>query len=447
MSNPAATVAEQAIRSQSRSRRRFWEIVSVATLTFADIALAVMAFILAFKLRHGTSIFLWSRKSLLPKGIAPEFDAYLGLLILAPIVSVFALRLYGMYRLRGAFSFMGDFVAVFKATTLTFLILVLTAFLFRQGVSYRDGTLVFLDYSYSRLVFIYDWVISFAMFWAVRVVLRTVQTLYRYGERNLIPTIVVGCGEMARVCITEMAQKPQLGYSLVGVVAARASEDASAIKDLGFRIIGHFDNLPEMVKRYGIEEVLITDTRINPRKMFEVLMECGRNHHIKYRVIPNLFDCLPGKTEVATIGTLPMIKLYEEPLRGPLRAVKRGMDLAVAVFLLIITLPFWLVLYLLIKLESPGPALLRQERVGMDGKMFLMYKFRSMKDGADDRPHRELMAKTINGEDANQGTPDQPLYGKIKDDPRLTRLGAWMRRYSIDELPQMINVLKGEMSI
>ena len=118
-----------------------------------------------------------------------------------------------------------------------------------------------------------------------------------------------------------------------------------------------------------------------------------------------------------------------------------------ALRLLIITLPLWIALAIIIKMESKGPIFLRQERVGMDGKMFLMIKFRSMRDGEDDEAHRELMARMINGEDANQGTQDEPLYGKVKDDPRLTKIGSWMRRYSIDELPQILNVVKGSMSI
>jgi lipopolysaccharide/colanic/teichoic acid biosynthesis glycosyltransferase len=101
----------------------------------------------------------------------------------------------------------------------------------------------------------------------------------------------------------------------------------------------------------------------------------------------------------------------------------------------------------LIKLESRGPIFLKQERVGMDGKLFLMLKFRSMMDGTDDREHPELMRRMINGEDVNQGTDDEPLYGKVKDDPRLTKIGSWMRRFSFDEIPQVINVLMGQMSI
>jgi exopolysaccharide biosynthesis polyprenyl glycosylphosphotransferase len=292
-----------------------------------------------------------------------------------------------------------------------------------------------------------DWLISIALFSAARSIVRVIQIGYRTAEGNLIPVVVVGCGEMAQVCISEISEKRRLGYKLVGVVRARVNEDVSAVTNYGVRMLGGLDDLPELVKRYGVEEVLITDTRISPRKMFEVLMECGRNHHIKYRVVPNLFDCLPGKTEIATIGSLPMIGLYEEPLRGAQRLVKRGIDVLVSVGLFLVTWPFWAALAILIKRESSGPVFLKQERVGIDGKVFLMIKFRSMIDGVDDQAHRELMKRTINGEDANQGSPDAPVYGKVKDDPRLTRIGSWMRRYSVDELPQIINVIKGQMSI
>jgi exopolysaccharide biosynthesis polyprenyl glycosylphosphotransferase len=448
MSDPAATAVEQAIRVGARRRNLFAALTPLITLVLIDVGISVLAFVLAFKLRHDSPLFIWRRRSAWPVGIGNEFEPYLSLLLFVPLVKIFVLRRYGFYRLRGEFSFSGDFIKIVKATTIAFLVLVLIAFLFRQGISYREGRLVYLaDFSYSRLVFVYDWIVFTGVVWLTRSVVRVIQILYRSHERNLIPTVVVGCGEMAQVCISEISAKPRLGYRLVGVVTARANEDMSPLASFGVRKLGHFDNLSELVKRYGIEEVLITDTRIHPRKMFEVLMECGRDHQIKYRVVPNLYDCLPGKTEVDTIGTLPMIKLYEEPLRGPLRAVKRGIDLVASSLLLFVTWPLWALLAILIKMESPGAVFLKQERVGMDGKLFLMIKFRSMREGEDDREHRDLMKRMINGEDVNQGTPAAPLYGKVKDDPRLTRIGSWMRRYSIDELPQVINVLAGQMSV
>lgn len=448
MSEHAFTVAERAIKAETRKRGPLAAFIPVTALILIDVAASLAVFVISYKLRQHTDLFVWRhRRSFWPVGIVNDFEPYLGFLIFVPLVKVYMLHRYGLYKLRGEFSFGNDFAKIFSAATLASLVLVLIAFLFRQGFSYREGRLVPMDFSYSRLVFVYDWLIAIGVFWVTRSLVRVIQILYRSSERNLIPTVVVGCGEMAQVCITEISEKRRLGYKLVGAVTARATEDASTIRSYGVRMLGRFDDLPELVKRYGVEEVLITDTRINPRKMFEVLMECGRDHHIKYRVMPNLFDCLPGKTEIATIGSLPMIKLYEEPLRGSQRVVKRGMDLLVSLGLLLITWPFWIALAISIKRESRGPVFLRQERVGMDGNVFLMVKFRSMVDGVGDQAHRELMERTINGEDANQGTPDEPIYGKIKDDPRLTRIGAWMRRYSFDELPQLFNVLMGHMSI
>lgn len=447
MAETAVRLGDQSAASGVRRRSAVWVFISVGALALADATLAVLVFALSFELRHDSPLITWSRGGFPPFGLSADFAPYVTILGFVPVVKVYALRRFGLYRLRGEFSLSDDFFRVVRAATLSFLVLVLIAFLFRQGFAIDDGRLTKLDFSYSRLVFVYDWLISLTVFWFVRTAVRVVQIVSRSNGRNLIPAIVVGSGETAQICVAEMARKSRLGYRLVGVVTARPNEDTGGLVASGGRVLGDFDTLPELVKRYGIEEVLITDTRISPRKLFEVLMECGRDHHIKYRVVPNLFDCMPGKTEVATIGALPMIKLYEEPLRGPKRALKRGMDVIVSLLLLLLTWPLWVAVAVMIKLESQGRVFLRQERVGMDGKVFMMLKFRSMQDAADDEPHRELMKRMINGEEANQGTSSEPLYGKVKNDPRLTRIGNWIRRHSIDELPQVINVLKGEMSV
>jgi len=441
-----AISVEQSAKALPRRRRAAWVVMSTSLLVAIDIAVAIGAFILAFKLRNQAPLFRWRRGALMHLGVSQGFQPYFTLLLFVPFIKLFSLRRFGLYRSRGEFSFQSDFANVFKASTLSFLVLVLVAFLFRQGFTIENGKITYLDFSYSRLVFVFDWVASVGLFCLVRGCMRTAQVFIRSTGRNLIPTIVVGCGDMAHVCVAEISEKTRLGYKLVRVVTADPRDDMESMMRLGVRVLGDFSGLPGVVKRFGIEEVLITDTRINPSKLFEVLMECGRDHHIKYRVMPNLFDCMPGKTEIATIGALPMIKLYEEPLRGPQRALKRGMDVLVSLLVFLATWPLWAVLGILIKLGSRGPVFYRQERVGMDGKLFLMVKFRSMRDGADDEAHRSVMAKMLQGEQANQGTEASPLYGKVKDDPRLTGLGRWMRRYSIDELPQVINVLRGEMS-
>jgi exopolysaccharide biosynthesis polyprenyl glycosylphosphotransferase len=161
-----------------------------------------------------------------------------------------------------------------------------------------------------------------------------------------------------------------------------------------------------------------------------------------------LLDLLPQKTSVEQIGVLPMVRLFREPLSETQRFVKRASDIVIAITALILTSPVWLIVSLLIKRDSPGPVFFRQERVGMDGRVFLCLKFRTMYVDADHELHRDVYQKNIVGhKSANAGDESEPVFGKVRDDPRITAVGQWLRRSSLDELPQLINVLRGEMSV
>lgn len=410
-----------------------------ALILLFDIAISMGSFVLAYYLREQEAVFFRPAGALLPVDITWNFRPYFGLLLFVPIVRMFALRHYDLYRLRGEFSLLQDLHNLLKATLVSSLVITSIVFLYRGGLEFRD-------FSYSRLVFVYDWMLAFTSLSLLRVLVRGAQSLYRQHSGNLIPALVVGCGQNAVVCISEIAEKPRLGYRVLGVLAADGEPLVAQVADTP--VLGHFSDLPTLVRQYGIKEVLITDDRINPQSIFEAIMRCGRKHHVDFRVVPNLFNCLPRKTGVDQIGSLPMIKLFEEPLQGPNRWLKRTIDLSLSVVAVIVTAPLWLMIMAFIKLTSKGPAIYRQERVGMDGRVFRMYKFRSMYTDADDSIHRELMKKTINNQgNINQGTDDAPIFGKVKNDGRITPIGAWLRRYSLDELPQLLNIIRGEMSL
>jgi len=432
-------IAEQAGQKSKAALSASYFIPTVTLLLVVlDFAIATGSFILAYWLREGLPVFIRYEEGGWPVWFTKGFLPYLSVLIFVPFIRVAAMRHYDLYRLRGEFSILQDIVGVFLATSVGSLIIIMITFLYRGGYTFRD-------FSYSRLVFIIDWAIALLSFIALRLIVRSVQIAYRQRAHNLIPTLIVGSGELAQVCIGEIAEKPRLGYSLVGIVTASGNNGDTVD---GVPILGNFNCLPAIIRQYGIQEVLITDTSISNQQLFETIMRCGRSHRVDFRVVPNLFNCLPRKTEIDQIGSLPMIKLFEEPLQGPNRFIKRSVDLLASFLLLLFTWPLWLLLIILIKLDSKGPIFYKQERVGMDGHIFLMYKFRSMYADADDSKHREVMRQTIkNKEAANQGSKDRPLYGKVKDDPRITRVGAWMRKYSLDELPQILNVIKGEMSL
>jgi exopolysaccharide biosynthesis polyprenyl glycosylphosphotransferase len=178
--------------------------------------------------------------------------------------------------------------------------------------------------------------------------------------------------------------------------------------------------------------------------LFEAMMKIGRRQRVEFRLAPSVFNLLPQKTEVEQIGVLPMVRLFREPLSDAERFVKRASDILISLIALVILAPVWILISILIRLDSPGGILFRQERVGMDGRIFLCFKFRTMRADADENIHREAYRKNIAGEIDSTA---EPVFGKVRNDPRITRIGRWLRRSSLDELPQLLNVLLGDMSI
>jgi exopolysaccharide biosynthesis polyprenyl glycosylphosphotransferase len=202
-----------------------------------------------------------------------------------------------------------------------------------------------------------------------------------------------------------------------------------------------------VIRESGANEVIIADPQVNADALFEVMMRCGRRRGVEFRIAPSLFNCLPRKTEIDQIGVLPMIRLFREPLSNGARILKRTADLIIAALAIALLFPLWLLIALLIKLDSNGPVFYTQERVGMDGRLFLLYKFRTMKAGADPELHREYQRAFIAGRaEANVGNESKPTY-KLVSDPRVTRIGRVLRRISLDEIPQLLNVLTGDMSL
>jgi exopolysaccharide biosynthesis polyprenyl glycosylphosphotransferase len=413
----ARTIEKSTFR---RSQRRVpeWILPLAKVLIFAaDGALTFVCFFLAFALREGKPIFsetalAWSK----------DFVPYAGILFFAVPIRLAMLLYERAYRLQGAFSYTQETFKIFKAVAVGSLLIVAVAFLFRGGFAFRD-------FSYSRAVFLADFAIALVVFTVFHLLLRYAQKLVRRRGINLIPTLVVGQNAEAEQTINELSDFPDLGYEVVGKV-------------------DNLDDLPELVREFAIQEVIITDDKISSERLFEAMMQIDRKKRVEFRFAPSLLNLMPQKTEVEQIGVLPVVTLFQEPLSEIERFLKRTFDLVISGTALIILAPLWLVIALLIKFDSRGAILFKQERVGMDGRIFLCYKFRTMKTGADESIHREAYRKNIEGAtDANIGDTEKPVFGKVKDDPRITNTGKFLRRTSLDELPQFLNVLRGEMSV
>jgi exopolysaccharide biosynthesis polyprenyl glycosylphosphotransferase len=343
------------------------------------------------------------------------------------------------FRFQGAFSYTQEAIKIFKAVTVGSLLIVAWAFLFRGGFAFRE-------FSYSRGVFALDFALALAGFLLLHLGLRYIQTLFRARDINLIPTLVVGTNTEAEQTLNELRERKDLGYRVVGVVDPGGFHPA--LEFARTLVAGTLDDLPALIRELEIQEVIITDNTIQSERLFEAMMQVGRKQKVEFRFAPSLFNLLPQKTSVEQIGVLPMVRLFREPLSDVERFIKRASDIVISLISLILLAPLWLIFSLVIKFDSKGPVLFLQERVGMDGRIFLCYKFRTMRAGSDDAVHREAYRKNIEGsEQANAGDDDKPVFGKVKDDPRITKAGRWLRRSSLDELPQLLNVLKGDMSV
>jgi exopolysaccharide biosynthesis polyprenyl glycosylphosphotransferase len=244
-----------------------------------------------------------------------------------------------------------------------------------------------------------------------------------------------------------MRERQSLGYRVIGVVENGPLNAGVPDTYEGVPVISDLKGLPEAIRDSGANEVIIADARLNGDVLFDVMMRCGRRRGVEFRIAPSLFNCLPRKTEIDQIGALPMIRLFREPLSNTARLTKRTSDIIIASLALALFFPLWLIIALLIKLDSGGPILYVQERVGMDGRIFLVYKFRTMSAGSDEKVHLEYQRGFIAGRsDANVGNAVRPAY-KLRNDPRITSVGRVLRRLSLDEVPQLLNVLRGDMSI
>jgi exopolysaccharide biosynthesis polyprenyl glycosylphosphotransferase len=426
-----------AVRVPARAPRWVVPVVKAA-LMLTDGSLALVCFVAAFYVRHYQSIvhrgaggsLSWSR----------DFAPYALLLPLIIPIRLLLLRYYDLYRVRGEFSFVDDIARVFKATAISSLLIVAAAFMYRGGIAYRT-------FSYSRAIFVLDFVLVCASLSVVRMIFRGGQIMIRRRGINLIPTLIVGRGAEAALCIREMRARPELGYRVIGIVDNERPDVLAGASFEGVPVIGTLETLPQAIRESRANEVIISDPNVPGERLFDVMIQTGRRRGVEFRIAPTLLNCLPSKTEIDQVGSLPMVTLFRSPLSSGARVVKRASDLFIATLALLILSPLWLLIALLIKLDSRGPVFYKQERVGMDGRIFLFYKFRSMQVGSDDATHREYQRAYISGRaESNLGDDERPVF-KLRSDTRITRVGRLLRKTSLDELPQLFNVMRGDMSV
>ncbi|MBU0702636.1 MAG: undecaprenyl-phosphate glucose phosphotransferase [Chloroflexi bacterium] len=294
-------------------------------------------------------------------------------------------------------------------------------------------TFVFRPLQYSRLLLIEAGLIAAILLALSRLVENNILGWLRARGVGVSRVIIVGAGEIGRTVMRAIVAQPELGYQIVGFVDDNPEKGQT---DIGrFKALGSLRNLSRLIEAESVDEVVVTLPWMYHRKIMSIVRECERRQ-VSARIVPDLFQMSLSRVDVNDLGGVPLIGVREVGFGREALLIKRGVDVVGAVTMLMLGAPLLGLIALAIRLGSPGPIVFRQTRVGAGGKRFEMFKFRSMREGAEAELEHLL--------DLNEA--DGQVF-KIRDDPRLTRVGRFLRRTSLDELPQLWNVLRGEMSL
>ncbi|PYN19611.1 MAG: undecaprenyl-phosphate glucose phosphotransferase [Acidobacteria bacterium] len=368
-------------------------------LTFgADVAVIAACWVLAYWLRFYSGVF--------GHGDIPPFRDYA--LQLVPILSVwgFAFKAFDLYRPQRLGSHLGEWWDITKASSLGALVLVAIM------------SLVFRGYDYSRIAIGVFWATSIVGATMSRVVFREALRVARRRGYNLRYAVVVGGGEAAAEVFRVLRRRPDVGVRVLGRLGDKREDGET-------RWLGAPEDIRAVLDAHSVDIVIIALPHAEYPRLSAILDGIG-DDPVAIHFVPDIFSLASLRGGIEEFETLPIIHLRESPLYGWNRVLKRAFDFVIGAAALVTLAPLMLAIAVAIKLTSRGPVLYRQERMGLDGRRFRMLKFRSMVADAE----------------ATTG----PRWA-VPDDPRRTGFGAALRRLSLDELPQLFNVLRGEMSL
>jgi exopolysaccharide biosynthesis polyprenyl glycosylphosphotransferase len=369
------------------------------SLVIIDALMAGLAFWVGYQLRLRSDY----------ENIQP-FSAYWGMLIVHVATILIVFFFYRLYHRQRSLSSIDQFYSIFAAASIgTIVSIAFISFFFKNQLDY------------PRLMMVYVWLLTIIFTSLGRVIQSRLQlTLqaYGWGEQRVL---IVGTGEVGRMVMQKIKRTPGLGYRVAGFV-----DDGAGTQTIqGVPVLGKVDDIPELTATEAINEVIVVMPEATHHEILKVVSKCDRSR-VAIKVFPNVFQIMASEVSIGDLGGLPLLTVRDTALQGWRLTVKRNIDMAGSALGLIFLSPVMMLLAVLIKLDSDGPVFYTQERMGLDGKRFMMLKFRSMRTDAESQTG--------------------PVWASA-DDSRRTRLGAIIRRFSIDELPQLINVLIGDMSL
>jgi exopolysaccharide biosynthesis polyprenyl glycosylphosphotransferase len=422
--------------SKRRSYRHLWRIFECIAMIILDLTLVDVSFRLAYYLRYHvffkSSLISTIRYNLsgsesgvphvhttIPQDVLTSLNSFAGMeiSIVIGLVLLFALR--GLYGIRLTGRWFRQAWTIATSATMGLAILITYYFVFQPP-------------SNSRLLVPFVWAVAIVVVSAGRLIVSLAMgILYRLGlgETRLL---VVGSGRLGKMIMQHITAKPTLGYTIVGFLHDMSEPPA----DFGrFKMLGTLDDLRMVIRSMQIDEVIIALPSHLHEQSIKSVRLCERVG-ASFKLVPDLYELNLSRIDMEAIEGIPLISIKQVSLNSVQQTITRLVDIIVAALILLVGSPFWLLIALAIRINSPGAAIYKQTRIGQNGRPFNVYKFRSMYRNAD-----QVLAALMAHNEA-QG----PLF-KMKDDPRITAIGKFLRRTSFDEIPQLINVIRGEMSL
>ncbi|MCK9602804.1 MAG: sugar transferase [Candidatus Omnitrophica bacterium] len=282
---------------------------------------------------------------------------------------------------------------------------------------------------FSRIIFLSVSVLLFINLSSWRILKRIFIRYTIIRGYNNFNVLIIGAGRSGKELADEIKDNPYLGLKIVGFL-----DDYKTDAINGYRVIGKIQDLEKIAQKKFVDEIYITIP--SERKVVSEILSKANLLGKTVRVLADNFEIPRYQVKINYLGFLPLVSYYEKGIHGTDSLIKRALDMIIATTAMTILLPLLLIISFLIKLDSPGPMLYVSRRAGRKGRIFNFYKFRSMYKDADREKETLRHKSEVKG----------PIF-KIKNDHRITRLGKFLRRYSLDELPQLINVLKGDMTL
>jgi len=372
-------------------------------LFFTDILIILSSWVLSYYIRFNTGIFA------IDKGL-PPFRWYLTMLLPITVICALVFKGFGMYTPKRMGTRVAEVFTISKACVTTAIFLIALAFFLRK-------------YDFSRLVLIFFTSINIIALSIERTVIRAIFKYMRKKGYNLRHALIVGCGGPAKELLQRFKKHPEIGINVKGLVCTDRMDESCEIEGVG--VAGFYKDIKTLLKAHGIDKVFIALSWDEHEKVVDTLKYIG-DETVDIMVVPDIYEFVTLRGGIEEFDGLPIVNLRNTPLFGWNMVLKRGFDVALSLALIVLTSPVLVLLSFLVKITSKGPVFYTQERMGMDGSTFSMLKFRSMRARAE------------------EGVG--PVWAS-PDDKRRTSVGRFMRKTSLDELPQLFNVLKGDMSL